>query len=134
MPDSLPPADRCRCGDLLFTLRRRLGCCFTHLGILCICGIKFARTLAAHGLPPSPTKRVHLLRRSIDGDQADQRNDMAMRSTAIPAAHGCASGWQRVCAACWGSAPHYDEDHLVPLERGSAPADPSNLWPESPET
>jgi hypothetical protein len=24
----------------------------------------------------------------------------------------------------------YEEDHLVPLELGGAPSDPSNLWPE----
>ncbi|MGW4135214.1 hypothetical protein ACWELV_00120 [Streptomyces mirabilis] len=24
----------------------------------------------------------------------------------------------------------YEEDHLVPLELGGAPRDPSNLWPE----
>ena len=25
---------------------------------------------------------------------------------------------------------HYEEDHLIPLELGGAPADPANLWPE----
>lgn len=30
-----------------------------------------------------------------------------------------------------GSAADYEEDHLVPLELGGAPADPLNLWPEA---
>ena len=25
---------------------------------------------------------------------------------------------------------HYEEDHLIPLDLGGAPADPQNLWPE----
>lgn len=25
---------------------------------------------------------------------------------------------------------HYEEDHLIPLDLGGAPADPRNLWPE----
>lgn len=29
-----------------------------------------------------------------------------------------------------GSTRDYEEDHLVPLELGGAPADPRNLWPE----
>lgn len=29
-----------------------------------------------------------------------------------------------------GTKADYEEDHLVPLELGGAPADPRNLWPE----
>lgn len=30
-----------------------------------------------------------------------------------------------------GKASDYEEDHLIPLELGGAPADPKNLWPEA---
>lgn len=32
------------------------------------------------------------------------------------------------------SMSDYEEDHLISLELGGAPADPKNLWPESPRS
>jgi hypothetical protein len=33
-----------------------------------------------------------------------------------------------------GSSTAFEEDHLIPLELGGAPADPRNLWPEPGRT
>lgn len=63
----------------------------------------------------------------------------------------CKSGWtatvrppasytnklkaQQIAAYGYADAdPHsYEEDHLISLELGGAPADPKNLWPEHPQ-